>query len=182
MIGHAALVARPAPSAARRAGGLERRAGVDDRRRPRVRDLVPAEGVAGSSSAWALYPPSKTERLAVESSDTKRSDDARPEDAYEMYAHRNEPERPLPSSKCWAQDGVYADDEVPMASSGGRTRRPDRGDPRGPRLRVWETSLRDCAGRLGLRSRKGTRGVVAGTDVIEFAPDGHRPRDRRGHP
>ena len=39
----------------------------------------------------------------------------RPEDAYELYARAwNEPEHALALlEECWAQDGVYADDEVP---------------------------------------------------------------------
>lgn len=39
----------------------------------------------------------------------------RPEEAYELYARAwNEPERALALlEECWAQDGVYADDEVP---------------------------------------------------------------------
>ena len=39
----------------------------------------------------------------------------RPEDAYELYERAwNEPERALALlEECWAQDGVYADDEVP---------------------------------------------------------------------
>ena len=108
----------------------------------------------------------------------------RPEDAYELYSRAwNEPERARALlEECWAQDGVYADDEVPNGVVG----RAALGDlivathEELPGFRVWETSPpRWLAGRLALTwSQEGgdPRQTLAGTDVIEFAPDGRITR------
>jgi hypothetical protein len=108
----------------------------------------------------------------------------RPEEVYELYSRAwNEPERALALlDECWAQDGVYADDEVPAGVVG----RAALGDlivathEALPGFRVWETSPpRLLAGRLGLTwSQEGgdPRESLAGTDVIEFAPDGRIAR------
>ena len=79
----------------------------------------------------------------------------RPEDAYELYSRAwNEPERALVLlDECWAQDGVYADDEVPDGVVG-RAALVDliaATHKALPGFRVWETSPpRLLAGRLGL--------------------------------
>lgn len=108
----------------------------------------------------------------------------RREDAYELYARAwNEPERALALlEECWAQDGVYADDEVPDGVVG-RAALVDliaATHEALPGFRVWETSTpRLLAGRLGLTwSQEGgdPRESSAGTDVIEFAPDGRIAR------
>ena len=108
----------------------------------------------------------------------------RPEDAYELYARAwNEPERALALlEECWVEDGVYADDETPdgvvgRAALGALIVATHRDLPG---FRVWETGpKRWLAGRLVLTwSQEG--GVppesLAGTDVIEFAPDGRIAR------
>ena len=84
--------------------------------------------------------------------------------------------------ECWAQDGVYADDEVPDGVVG-RAALADliaATHEALPGFRVWETSPpRLLAGRLGLTwSQEGgdPRESLAGTDVIEFAPDGRIAR------
>ena len=108
----------------------------------------------------------------------------RPEDVYELYERAwNEPERALALlEECWAQDGVYADDEVPDGVVGraalvdliAATHRDL------PGFRVWETSPpRMLAGRLGTTwSQEGgdPRESLAGADVIEFAADGRIAR------
>ena len=108
----------------------------------------------------------------------------RPEDAYELYVRAwNEPDRALALlDQCWAEDGVYADDEVPDGVVGPAaladlivaTHRAL------PGFRVRSTSpARMLAGRLGV-SWSGEGGdppePQAGTDVIEFAPDGRIAR------
>ena len=108
----------------------------------------------------------------------------RPEDAYELYSRAwNEPERAAALlEECWAPDGVYADDEVPDGVVG-RDALVDlitATHDALPGFRVWETSPpRLLAGRLGLTwSQEGgdPRESLAGTDVIEFAPDGRIAR------
>ena len=108
----------------------------------------------------------------------------RPEDVYDQYARAwNEPERALALLEvCWAQDGVYADDEVPDGVVG-RAALADliaATHAALPGFRVWETSPpRLLAGRLGLTwSQEGgdPPESSAGTDVIEFAPDGRIAR------
>ena len=108
----------------------------------------------------------------------------RPEDVYELYARAwNEPERALALlEECWAQDGVYADDEVPDGVVG-RAALVDLIAATHEALsgfRVWETSPpRLLAGRLGLTwSQEGgdPPESSAGSDVIEFAPDGRIAR------
>ena len=104
----------------------------------------------------------------------------RPKDAYELYERAwNEPERALALlEECWAQDGVYADDEVPDGVVG-RAAFADlivATHEALPGFRVWRTSPpRLLAGRLAITwSGEGgnPRESQAGTDVIEFAPDG----------
>ena len=108
----------------------------------------------------------------------------RPEDAYELYERAwNEPERALALlEECWAQDGVYADDEVPDGVVG-RAALVDliaATHEALPGFRVWGTSpARLLAGRLGIAwSGEGGDPLEssAGTDVIEFAPDGRIAR------
>jgi hypothetical protein len=108
----------------------------------------------------------------------------RPEEAYERYERAwNEPERAaVLLEECWAEDGVYADDEVPDGVVG----------PAAlaalivathealPGFRVWPTSEpRLLAGRLGI-TWAGEGGSPpesqAGADVIEFASDGRIAR------
>ncbi|HET7726256.1 MAG TPA: nuclear transport factor 2 family protein [Candidatus Limnocylindrales bacterium] len=108
----------------------------------------------------------------------------RPEEAYALYARAwNDPERALALlEECWADDGVYADDEAPEGIVG----RASLADLIAtthealPGFRVWETSPpRLLAGRLGLTwAQEGgdPRESMAGTDVIEFAPDGRIAR------
>ena len=108
----------------------------------------------------------------------------RPEEVYELYARAwNEPEGAgALLEKCYAQDGVYADDEVPDGVVG-RAALVDliaATHEALPGFRVWETSPpRLLAGRLVLTwSQEGgdPRESLAGTDVIEFAPDGRIAR------
>jgi hypothetical protein len=108
----------------------------------------------------------------------------RPDDAYELYSRAwNEPERAAALlEECYAQDGVYADDEVPDGVVG-RAALVDliaATHEDLPGFRVWETSPpRLLAGRLGLTwSQEGgdPRQSLAGTDVIEFALDGRIAR------
>jgi hypothetical protein len=108
----------------------------------------------------------------------------RPEDAYELYERAwNEPAGALALlEECWAQDGVYADDEVP-AGVVGRTALVDliaATHEALPGFRVWGTSPpRLLAGRIGITwSGEGgdPQESSAGTDVIEFAPDGRIAR------
>ena len=108
----------------------------------------------------------------------------RPEDAYELYERAwNEPERALALlEECWAQDGVYADDEVPDGVVGPAALADLIAATHEalPGFRVWGTSPpRLLAGRLGISwSGEGgdPRESSAGTDVIEFAPDGRIAR------
>ena len=107
-----------------------------------------------------------------------------PLDAYEQYERAwNEPEHAAALlEECWAEDGVYADDEVPdgvvgpaaLAALIAATHQAM------PGFRVWATSApRLLAGRIGI-SWAGEGGSPpessAGTDVIEFAPDGRIAR------
>lgn len=108
----------------------------------------------------------------------------RPDDAYELYVRAwNEPEQTTALlEECWAEDGVYADDEVPDGVVG-------RAALAGliaatyddlPGFRVWGTSTpRWLAGRLVVTwSQEGgdPPESLAGTDVIEFASDGRIAR------
>jgi hypothetical protein len=108
----------------------------------------------------------------------------RPEDAYELYVRAwNEPERADGIlEECWAQDGVYADDEVPDGVVG-RAALAElivATHAALPGFRVWSTSPpRFLAGRIGVTwSGEGgePRESQAGTDVIEFAADGRIAR------
>lgn len=108
----------------------------------------------------------------------------RPEDAYVLYERAwNDPERAIALlEECWALDGVYADDEVPNGLVGppalaGLIAATHEALPG---FRVWRTSPpRMLAGRLGVSwSAEGgdPPESQAGTDVIEFAPDGRIAR------
>ena len=107
-----------------------------------------------------------------------------PEDAYERYERAwNDPEHAAALlEECWAEDGVYADDEVPDGVVG----------PAAlvalivsthealPGFRVWATTVRRLlAGRLGV-TWAGEGGdppeSQAGADVFEFAADGRIAR------
>ena len=104
----------------------------------------------------------------------------RPDDAYELYSRAwNEPDHAVALlEECWAEDGVYADDEVPdgvvgraaVAALIAATHRDL------PDFRVWETSApRLLAGRMGVTwaQEGGTPPEsLTGVDVIEFAADG----------
>jgi len=108
----------------------------------------------------------------------------RPEDAYELYVRAwNEPERALALlEECWAEDGVYADDEVPDGVVGpaglAALIMATHEDLSG--FRVWETSApRLLAGRLGATwTQEGgdPPESISGADVIEFAADGRIAR------
>ena len=108
----------------------------------------------------------------------------RPEDVYALYSRAwNEPERaPALLEECWAQDGVYADDEVPdgVVGRAALVELITETHEALPGFRVWETSApRLLAGRLGLtwiQEGGDPRESLAGTDVIEFAPDGRIAR------
>ena len=108
----------------------------------------------------------------------------RPEDAYASYSRAwNEPARTRELlEECWAEDGVYADDEVPDGVVG-RAAVLDMilaTHETMPGFRVWETSApRWLAGRMGLTwTQEGgdPPESLAGSDVIEFAPDGRIAR------
>jgi hypothetical protein len=108
----------------------------------------------------------------------------RPEDAYELYVRAwNDPQGALAIlEECWAEDGVYADDDVPGGVVG----------PAGlaavivathkdlPGFRVWETSAPKLLdGRLGATwTQEGgdPPESLSGADVIEFAADGRIAR------
>jgi len=108
----------------------------------------------------------------------------RPEDAYELYVRAwNEPEHaPSLLEGCWAEDGVYADDEVPDGVVGRAALATLIAETHEalPGFRVWSTSpVRMLAGRLGVSwSAEGGDPLEtqAGTDVIEFASDGRIAR------
>jgi len=108
----------------------------------------------------------------------------RPEDVYELYSRAwNEPESTAALlEECWAEDGVYADDDVPDGLVG-RAALFDlivATHEAAPNFRVWETSPpRWLAGRLALTwAQEGgdPKESLAGSDVIEFAPDGRIAR------
>jgi len=108
----------------------------------------------------------------------------RREDAYGLYERAwNDPTHALALlEQCWAHDGVYADDEVP----GGVVGRAAlvalivATHEALPGFRVWATSPpRLLAGHLAITwSGEGGSPMEssAGTDVIEFAPDGRIAR------
>ena len=108
----------------------------------------------------------------------------RPEDAYDLYQRAwNEPEHALALlEECWADDGVYADDEVPdgVVGRAALAELITATHEDLPGFRVWETSApRLLAGRLGLTwSQQGgdPPQSLAGTDVIELATDGRIAR------
>ena len=104
--------------------------------------------------------------------------------AYQQYERAwNEPERAAALlAECFMDDGVYADDEVPDGVTGPNALADVivATHAEQPGFRVWATSsARMLAGRLAITwaSEGGDPPVrQAGTDVIEFAPDGRISR------
>jgi len=106
------------------------------------------------------------------------------DEAYELYERAwNEPEQTaMHLARCWAEDGVYSDDDVPDGVIGPAaltslivgTHKALSG------FRVWRTSEpRLLAGRLCVTwaSEGGDPSETqAGADVIEFAADGRIAR------
>jgi hypothetical protein len=108
----------------------------------------------------------------------------RPEEAYDLYVRAwNEPEAAAAIlADAWADDGVYADDEVPDGVVGPAALAAliEETHDALPGFRVWSTSTpRMLAGRLAV-TWAGQGGdppsPQAGTDVIEFGPDGRITR------
>ena len=108
----------------------------------------------------------------------------RPEDAYERYQRAwNEKEHAAALlEECWAEDGVYADDDVPEGVVGRAALAALIAETHQalPGFRVWATSApRMYAGRLGI-TWAGEGGDPlerqAGADVFEFAADGRIAR------
>lgn len=108
----------------------------------------------------------------------------RPEDANERYERAwNEPERAASLlAECWAEDGVYADDEVPDGVVGPAALAALIAATHAelPGFRVWSTSApRMLAGRLAITwTQEGADPPVrqTGTDVMEFGTDGRITR------
>ncbi len=107
-----------------------------------------------------------------------------PEEAYRLYSQAwNQPDHTVALlERCWALDGVYADDEVPDGVFGRAavaamilTTHETL-----PGFRVWETSpTRMLAGRLCVTwTQEGgdPKESISGSDVIELAPDGRIAR------
>ena len=108
----------------------------------------------------------------------------RPDEAYEGYERAwNEPERAAALlEKVWAPEGVYADDEVPDGVVGPAALAALIVETHEamPGFRVWATSApRMLAERMAV-TWAGEGGdpptTQAGTDVIEFGPDGRITR------
>ena len=108
----------------------------------------------------------------------------RPEEAYAMYERAwNEPDRAaVLLRECWADDGVYADDEVPdgIVGPAALVALITTTHETLPGFRVRATSdPRMLAGRLGV-TWTGEGGVPvesqSGADVLEFASDGRIAR------
>ena len=104
--------------------------------------------------------------------------------AYELYERAwNESERAAALlAECWSDDGVYADDEVPEGVVGPAALAAliVRTHAELPGFRVWATSApRMLAERMAI-TWAGEGGdppiTQAGTDVIEFGPDGRITR------
>ena len=107
----------------------------------------------------------------------------RPEEAYEGYVRAwNEPGRAAEIlSECWAEDGVYADDEVPDGVVGPTALAAliNETHEASPGLRIRSTSAaRMLAGRMGVSwaADGAPPESSSGTDVIEFAADGRIAR------
>jgi hypothetical protein len=104
--------------------------------------------------------------------------------AYELYERAwNEPEGAAALlAECWADDGVYADDEVPDGVVGPAALAAliVATHDELPGFRVWATSApRMLAERLAITwAGEGGDPPVpqSGTDVIEFGPDGRITR------
>lgn len=108
----------------------------------------------------------------------------RPEEAYERYERAwNEPDRAAALlDECLADDGVYADDDVPDGTVGqaALVALIKATHDSLPGFRVWGTSApRMLAGRLGV-TWAGEGGdppeSSSGADVLEFAADGRIAR------
>ena len=108
----------------------------------------------------------------------------RPEDAYELYERAwNEPDRAAALlAECWAEDGIYADDEVPEGVIGPAALAALIAATHAelPGFRVWATSaLRTLAGRRAITwTQEGGDPPVrlSGTDVIESGSNGRITR------
>ena len=108
----------------------------------------------------------------------------RPEDAYKLYSRAwNEPQQTTTLLEdCWADDGVYADDEVPDGVVGRAAVAAMIAETHDalPGFRVWETSSpRMLADRMAVTwTQEGGDPPegFSGSDVIEFAPDGRITR------
>jgi hypothetical protein len=107
-----------------------------------------------------------------------------PEEAYEGYERAwNEPERAAAFlDKVWASEGVYADDDVPDGVVGPAALATLIVETHEalPGFRVWATSApRMLAERMAITwAGEGGDPPIsqAGTDVIEFGPDGRITR------
>ena len=107
-----------------------------------------------------------------------------PEEAYELYERAwNEPDHAAALlAECWADDGIYADDEVPEGIVGPTALAAliTTTHESLPGFRVWRTSApRMLAGRLGVTwAAEGgdPSESSSGADVLEFAPDGRIAR------
>jgi hypothetical protein len=108
----------------------------------------------------------------------------RPEEAYDRYERAwNEPDNAAAMlAEAWADDGVYADDEVPdgIVGAAALVALIKANHESLPGFRVWATSpARMLAGRLGVTwAGEGGDPVESslGADVIEFADDGRIAR------
>ena len=108
----------------------------------------------------------------------------RPEDAYERYERAwNEPERTAALlAECWAEDGIYADEEVPEGVVGPAALAALIAATHAELPGFWvrgNSAPRMLAGRIGITwTQEGGDPPVqqAGTDVIEFGTDGRITR------
>jgi SnoaL-like domain len=107
-----------------------------------------------------------------------------PMEAYRRYERAwNEPSNAAALlADAWAEDGVYADDEVPggLVGSAALVEFIKESHAAIPGFRVWSTTEpRMLAGRMGVgwQATGDAAGTESGgTDVIEFAPDGRITR------
>ena len=109
--------------------------------------------------------------------------DVDPMEAYRRYERAwNEPSNAAALlADAWAEDGIYADDEVPdgLVGSDALVAFIQDSHEAMPGFRVWSTSApRMLAGRIGVawRATDAAGAESAGTDVIEFGPDGRIAR------
>jgi hypothetical protein len=107
-----------------------------------------------------------------------------PDDAYALYSRAwNEPEQTRALlEQCWADDGIYADDETPDGVVGREALAELILSTHAtlPGFRVWETSpTRMLAGRLCVTWTQAGGDPpegFSGSDVIELAADGRIAR------